>query len=83
MRLAKKERKKFYFQIPLILGPDKKIPKKIAKKLKKIKEPLSNIIFSKNGIRQAEEEKKNLVPNSVHTRPEQENFEKNKKKSKN
>ena len=31
-------------------------------------------------MRQAEKEKKNLVPNSVHTRPGQENFEKNSKK---
>ena len=29
-----------------------------------------------------EKKKKNLVPNSVHTRPGQENFEKNKKKIK-
>ena len=27
-----------------------------------------------------EKERKNLVPNSVHTRPEQENYEKNSKK---
>ena len=31
-------------------------------------------------MRQAEKEKKNLVPNSVHTRPGQENFKKNSKK---
>ena len=39
--------------------------------------------FSQNGMRQAEKEKKkNLVRNSVHTRPEQENSEENSKKIK-
>ena len=80
MRQAEKERKKFQSQIPLILDPGKKIPKKIAKKLKKIKKPLSGIIFSQNGIRQVEKEKKYLVPNSIHTRPGQENSKKNSKK---
>ena len=48
------------------------------KNSKKIKKPLSGIIVSQNGMRQAEKERtKNLVPNSVHTRPEQENCEKN------
>ena len=64
-----------------ILDPGKKIPKNIAKKLKKLKKPLSDIIFCQNGMRQAEKEKKkNLLPNSVHTRPRQENSEKNSKK---
>ena len=45
-----------------ILDPGKKIPKKIAKKLKKLKKPLSDIIFCQNGIRQAEKEKKNFTP---------------------
>ena len=49
-----------------------------------MKKTLSGIIFSQNGMRQAEKEKKILDPNSVHTRPGQENSEKNrKKKSKN
>ena len=34
MRQAEKERKKFYSRIPFLLNPGKKIPKKIAKKLK-------------------------------------------------
>ena len=63
--------------MPFILDPSKKIPKKIAKKLKQLKKPLSDIIFCQNEMRQAEKEKKkNLLPNSVHTRLGQENFEK-------
>ena len=37
MRKAEKERKKRYSRIPFILNPGKKIPKKIAKKFKIIK----------------------------------------------
>ena len=62
--------------MPFILDPSKKIPKKIAKKLKKLKKPLSDIIFCQNGMREAEKEKKEiLLPNSVHTRLGQENSE--------
>ena len=63
-----------------MLDPRKKIPKKIVKKIQQIIKPLPDIIFTKNGMRQAEKEKKNLVPNSIHTRPGQENYEKNSKK---
>ena len=56
-----------------------KIKKKIEKN-QKIKKPLSGIIFSQNGMRKAEKDKKNLVPNSVHTRPGQENSTKIEKK---
>ena len=35
MRQAEKKRKKFYFRIPFVLDPAKKIPKQIVKKLKK------------------------------------------------
>ena len=51
MRQAEKEKKKFYFRIPVKLDSGKKIPKKIAKKLKKIRKPLSDIISSQNGMR--------------------------------
>ena len=37
MRQAEKEKKKFYFRIPFNPDSDKKIPKKIAKKIEKIK----------------------------------------------
>ena len=81
MRQAEKEKKEFYFRIPFKLDSGKKIQKKIAKKLKKLKKPLSDIIFYQNGMRQAEKEKKkNLPPNSVQARPRQENSEKNSKK---
>ena len=67
--------------MPFILDPGKKIPKKISKKLKKLKKPLSDIIFFQNGMRQAEKEKKKiLLPNSVRTRLGLENSEKNDKK---
>ncbi len=64
----RKRKKKFYTRIPFILDPGKKIPKKIKK-------PHSGIISSQNGMRYSEKEKKKkiLVPNSVHTRPRQEN----------
>ena len=58
LRVAKKEGKKFYSQIPFILDPGKKVPKEIAKKIQKIKKTLSGIIFSRNGIRLVEKEKK-------------------------
>ena len=80
MREAEKVRKKYQSQIPFIFDPGKKIPKKIAKKFKKIKKPLSGFISIQNGLREAEKEKKKkLVMNSVHIRPGQENSEKNSK----
>ena len=60
MRQAEKEKKKFYFRIPFKPDSGKKIPKKIAAKLEKLKKPLSDINFSQNGFRQAEKEKKKI-----------------------
>ena len=51
MRQAEKVRKEFYTPIPLVVDPGEKIPKKIAKKLQKLKKQLSDIIFSQNGMR--------------------------------
>ena len=51
MRQAEKEKKKFYFRIPFKPDSGKRIPKTIAKKLVKLKEPLSDINFSQNGMR--------------------------------
>ena len=66
--------------MPFILDPGKKIPKKIAKKLKKLKKPLPDIIFCQNGTREAEKEKKKiLLLNSVHTQLGQGNSEKSSK----
>ena len=57
MRYTEKEKTKFEPRIPFILDPGKKISKKIVKKLN-IKKPLPSIIFSQNGMRQAEKEKR-------------------------
>ena len=45
MKQAEKVRKKFYFRIPFILDQGKKVPKKIAKKFKKLKN-LFPVLFS-------------------------------------
>ena len=45
-----------------MFDPGKKIPKKIAKKFKKIKKPLSGFISIQNGLREAEKEKKKISP---------------------
>ena len=70
-------------RIPFILDPGKKVPKEIAKKFKKIKKPFSALYLAKTGDEIGRErEKKILVPNSVHTRPWEENCEKNSNKIK-
>ena len=43
MRQAEKGGKKFYSRMPFMLDPGKKIPKKIVKKLKKLKNLIPNI----------------------------------------
>ena len=74
---SKKRKKNFQSRILFILGPGKKITKKNSKKIQKIKKPLSGIIFSQNGRRSDENERKKiLVPNSVHTWPGEVNSEK-------
>ena len=74
--------KKFQSRIPFLLELGKKIPKKIAKKFKKFEKPLSGIIYSQKGMRQAQKERKKiLVPNSVHTQPRKENSKKKQKKN--
>ena len=49
MRLAEKEGKKNSSRIPFILDLGKKIPIKIAKKFKKLKNPFSALFFAKTG----------------------------------
>ena len=49
MRQAEKEKKKFYFRIPFELNSGKKIPKKIAKKLKKLKNLFPTLFLAKTG----------------------------------
>ena len=75
-----KTTKKFQSRIPFLLDPGKKIPKKIAKKIKKLKTSFWYYFQPKRVDMGREKEKKILVPNSVHTQPRQENSEKNTKK---
>ena len=82
MRQAGKGRKKFQSRIPLILDPGKRIPKKRAKKFKKQKNLFPALFLAKTGWDRPRKGKKILVPNSVHTRPRQENSKKNSKKIK-
>ena len=49
MRKTEKERIKRYSRIPFKLDPVKKIPKKIAKKLKIIKNLFPALFFAKTG----------------------------------
>ena len=67
--------------MPFILGSGKKTLNKIAKKFKKIKKTTFRHYFlpKRDEIGQ-KGERKILVPNSVHTRPGQENSEKNSEK---
>ena len=80
MRQAEKEKKTFYFRIPLKLDSGKKIPKKIAKKLKKLKNLFPTLFLAKRDEIGREKGKKIILPNSVRTRPRLENSEKNDKK---
>ena len=82
MILSGKERKKFLSRIPFILDQGKEISKKIAKKFKKLKKLFPVLFLAKTGRYKLREKKKILVQKSVHTRPGQENFEKNSKKFK-
>ena len=66
--------------IPFILGTGKKIPKNIAKKFKKLKNLYPALFLAKTGKDRPRKRKKILVPNSVHTRPREENSVKNSKK---
>ena len=67
--------------MPFKLGSGKKILNKIAKKFKKIKKTTFRHYFlPKRDEIGREREKKILLPNSVHTRPGQENSERNSKK---
>ena len=81
MRQAKKERKKFQSRIPFVLDPGKKIPIKMAKQFKKSKNLIPALFLSNKGReRPRKRKKKKFAPNSVHTRPVEENSEKNSKK---
>ena len=49
MRQAEKVKKKFYFRIPFIVDSGKKIPEKIANKLKKLKNLFPTLFLAKTG----------------------------------
>ena len=49
MRQAKKEKKKNLFRIPFTHDQGKKIPKKVPKKFKKLKNPFPALFFDKTG----------------------------------
>ena len=67
---------------PFILGLGKKIPKKIAKKFKKLKNLFPELLLAKTGVdRPKKREKKNFVPIFVPTWPGEEKTEKNSKKN--
>ena len=80
MRYAEKVNTKFYSRIPFILDPGKKILKKIVKNSKNYKTSFRHFFWTKRDEIHRKSEKKILLQNSVHTRPEQENSEKNSKK---
>ena len=82
MRQAEIERKKFQSRIPFKLDPGKKVPKEIAKKFKKLKNPFPALYLDKTGDEIGREREKTiLVPNSVPTRPWEENCEKKQQKN--
>ena len=62
MREAIKGRKKFYSRIPFILGPSKKIPTKIAKKIQKMKKLFLALILAKTGLDRLKKREKNFSP---------------------
>ena len=62
MRQAEKEKKTFYFRIPLKLDSGKKIPKKIAKKLKRLKNLFPTLFLAKTGRDRPRKRKKNFTP---------------------
>ena len=54
----KKKKKKIYSRIPFIFDPGKKIPKKIEKKIKKLKNIFPAIFLVKTGIDRPKKRKK-------------------------
>ena len=62
MRYAEKEKKEIYFRIPFVLDSGKKIPKKIAKKLKKLKNLFPTLFLAKTGRDRPRKREKNFTP---------------------
>ena len=61
MRQAEKEKKKFYFRIPVKLDSGKKIPKKIAKILKKLNNLFPTLFLAKTGWDRPRKREKNFT----------------------
>ena len=62
LREAEKERKKNYSRIPFIVGTGKKIPKKIAKKFKKLKNIFPELLLAKTRWDTPRKREKNFSP---------------------
>ena len=62
MREAEKERKKIDSRIPFIVGPGKKILKKIAKKFKKLKNLFLELFLAKTRWDRPRKREKNFSP---------------------
>ena len=62
MKQAEKVRKKFYFRILFILDQGKKVPKKIAKKFKKVKNLFPVLFSAETGWDRPRKRKKNFSP---------------------
>ena len=62
IRLAEKGRKKFWSRIPFILDPGKEIPKKIAKKFKKLKNLFLALFLAKTRFDRPRMRKKKFSP---------------------
>ena len=69
-----KQRKKILVLNYVCTEPEQENYKKKAKKIKKLKNLFPALFLAKmGGVRPKKREKKNLVPNSVHTWPGEEN----------
>ena len=62
MKQAEKVRKKFYLRILFILDQGKKVPKKIAKKFKKVKNLFPVLFSAETGWDRPRKRKKNFSP---------------------
>ena len=62
MRQAEKEKKKFYFRISFKLDSGKKIPKRMSKKLKKLKNLIPTLFLAKTGWDRPRKRKKDFTP---------------------
>ena len=74
----KKRQKNFSSKFRSYSTRTRKLKKKIAKKIKKVKKLIPALFLAKTGCDRLRNREKLLLPNSVHSRPGQENSEKKK-----